>query len=130
MLTNFLDKMPKIAGWVEGQNLSKPKETKFLGRVMRNGGNLLLNLSPWLVTGGCMIAGSYGLGAYITLDLVKGFRDNLKKNKLISDPVISLYDTMGYEILNEEDYNKENSKGKLSDDNSVLALFNSIYKGK
>lgn len=130
MLTKFLDKMPKIAGWVEGQNLSKAKDTKLFGRLSRTVPNMIVNLSPWIYTGACMIAGSYGLGAYIGLDLIKGFRDNLKKNKLISDPVLSWYDMMGYEILKEEDYNKENSKGKLSDDNSVLALFNSIYKGK
>ena len=131
MLTDFLDKRPKIASWVEGQNLSKAKDTKLLGRLGRDVPNLLLNLSPWIYAGACMFGGSYGIGAYIGFDLIKGLRDNLKKNKLfISDPVISWYDMLGYEILKEEDYNKENNKGKLSDDNSLKALFSSIYKGK
>ena len=130
MLTDFLDKMPKVADWVEKQNISKPQDAGLIRRGLRNAPNLLLNLSPWIYTGACVIGGTYGLGAYIGFDVVKSFRDNLKKNKLISDPVLSWYEMLGYDILKEEDYNKEKSKGKLSDENSVRALFKSIYKDK
>ncbi len=128
MLTDFLDKMPKVGDFVEKMDLSKPKDAGIGKRIGRNAGNLALNMLPWIYTGACIIGGSYGLGAYIGFDLVKSFRDNLKKNKMISDPMLSWYDMLGYEILKEEDYNKEKDKGKLMDENSVRALLKSIYK--
>ena len=137
MLTDFLDKMPRVGNFVEKIDLSKPASSEKDGFIKNYGKrvgkvlpNLLLNLSPWIYTGACVVAGTYGLGAYIGFDVVKSFRDNLKKNKLISDPVLSWYEMLGYDILKEEDYNKEKSKGQLSDENSVRALFKSIYNDK
>ncbi len=92
--------------------------------------DIAANLTPWIVGGACVLSGCYGVGAYLAVDFAKSLTDNLKKAELISDPVKDWYIAIGNELVEETDYTKNQNKkyGKISDENSILAIYKSIYE--
>ena len=117
LFENFLEgTASKLAGF---------KETK----KVEAGIDLAFNAAPWIIGGVCVLGGVYGLETYLAVDLVKGVRDNLKKAKEISDPVKDWYTIIGDELVDEKAYEKNHNKelGKISDTNSLLSLWKSIY---
>lgn len=98
-------------------------------KKVKAGIDLAFNATPWIVGGACVLGGVYGLETYLAVDLAKGVRDNLKKAKEISDPVKDWYTIIGDELVDEKAYEKNHNKelGKISDTNSLLSLWKSIY---
>jgi len=93
---------------------------------------------PLAVGGAFALTGHFGLGAYLGIKLAQGVRDNLKKNKMLSEsPVIDWYkaNVFGedYKILEQSEGEKaykkmkSNNLGEMPDDYSILASYKNTY---
>ncbi|MBR1545039.1 MAG: hypothetical protein IJ638_03805 [Alphaproteobacteria bacterium] len=88
---------------------------------------------PWGVGLGFFIGGVYGLESYLAIDFSKSAVENLKKNKMLSDAQKDFYTLLGNEVFDqskgEDLFNKMKNKkfAKISDENSLLATWKSIY---
>ena len=101
---------------------------------VKSGSDFAIHTLPWLVGGGFFIGGVYGLESFLAIDYSKSVVENLEKNKAISDAQKSFYrGLLGNEILDESEGKKalekmKNQKyGKISDANSLLAVWKSVY---
>ncbi len=96
---------------------------------LRAGGNLVANSIPWLVGISFFFGGVYGLESYLAIDFAKNAVENLKKNKAISDAQQEFYKFFGNEIIEKGEYEKIQKKklGKISDENSMLTVWKSVY---
>ena len=109
------------------------KDTPVMKHISRKsvkaGIDLVGNFLPLIVGTACAIGGVYGLETYFAVKFSQGVRDNLNKNKLLSDPQKDWYEFIGIELVDEEKFKKNNDKlkEKISDEYSVLASWKSLY---
>ncbi len=103
--------------------------TKIDTKKVRAGVDMIGHSLPWVVGISCVFGGVYGLETYLAIDFSKNVRDNLKKNKELSDLTDDFYTILGYKTLTENEYIKAKNKnmGKVSDANSILAEWKSVY---
>ncbi len=96
---------------------------------VKAGIDLIGHAIPWGVGLGFFIGGVYGLESFLAIDFSKNAIENLKKNKMLSDAQQDFYQALGDKIVQEADYNKMIDKklGKISDENSLLATWKSVY---
>ena len=88
-----------------------------------------INATPWIVGLSFFVGGVYGLESFLAIDFSKKSVENLKKNKMLSDVQKDFYILLGEKIIEEAEYNKIKNKklGKISDENSILATWKSVY---
>ncbi len=110
--------------------LSQKKETidKFDAGI-----DFVAHSIPWVVGFSFFVGGVYGLGSFLAIDFSKKFVENLKKNEMLSDAQKDFYTVLGDKVFDkskgEAEYEKMKNKkfGNISDENSLLARWNSIY---
>ena len=104
-----------------------------VGQFGKSAVGLGLNFLPLVAGAGFAFAGVYGLEAYLGIKFAKDFRDNLRKNKLLSEPIKDWYEMFGDKVLSEDEGKKiyekmkNRAQGKISDENSVLAYWKNVY---
>ena len=121
--------MGKLFDKFSGGALDLVLKTKKIDGRISSGLDLAIQSIPWLVGIGCFLGGAYGLESYLAIDFSNKAIENLKKNKKISDAQQDFYKILGDKIIEESEYNKIQNKkmGKISDENSILALWKSVY---
>ena len=97
------------------------------------GVDLFVHSIPWFVGFGFFVGGVYGLESFLAIDFSKKFVENLKKNEMLSDAQKDFYTVLGDKVFDkskgEAEYEKIKNKkfGNISEENSLLARWDSIY---
>ena len=131
--TEFLSKTTVVEKFFQGVGTKGEKGIPIIKNFQslnwKAGVDLSLNFLPLITGCACAIGGVYGLETYLSVKFFQGVRDNLNKNKLLSDPQKDWYDFIGAKLVDEEKFKKNNDKlkEKISDEYSVLASWKSLY---
>ena len=112
-----------------GKLFDKFVESKNIDKKLTTGIDLFMHGIPWGVGLGFFFGGAYGLEAYLATDFSKGFVENLKKNKFLSDAQEDFYTFFGDKIVEEADYKKNRNKKlcKVPEDSSLISAWKSVY---